>query len=73
MEDTADSEDIQEEAAEVSKADTSSDTAADSIESTNSDNGEVAASDNVQTADSSDDTGKLNETFWWDDAWCYHS
>ena len=63
MEETVDSEDIQEEAAEESKADTSSDTAADSIESTNSDNGEDAASDNVQTADSSDDTGKLNETF----------
>ena len=67
MEETVDSEDIQEEAeeskadtnldtaAEESKADTGSDTAADSIESTNS--------DNVQTADSSDDTGKLNETF----------
>lgn len=76
MEETVDSEDIQEEApeeskadtnldtaAEESKADTSSDTAADSIESTNSDNGEVAASDNVQTADSSEDTGKLNKTF----------
>lgn len=55
MEETVDPEDIQEEAAEESKADTGSDTAADSIESTNS--------DNVQTADSSDDTGKLNETF----------
>lgn len=55
MEETVDSEDIQEEAAEESKADTGSDTAADSIESTNS--------DNVQTADSSEDTGKLNETF----------
>ena len=76
MEETVDSEDIQEEAAEESKADTSSDTAAeeskadtgsdtaaDSIESTNSDNGEDAASDNVQTADSLEDTGKLNETF----------
>lgn len=76
MEETVDSEDIQEEAAEESKADTnldtaaeeskadtSSDTAADSIESTNSDNGEAAASDNVQTADSSEDTGKLNKTF----------
>ena len=76
MEETVDSEDIQEEApeeskadtnldtaAEESKADTGSDTAADSIESTNSDNGEDAASDNVQTADSLEDTGKLNETF----------
>lgn len=76
IEETVDSEDIQEEAAEEpktdtnldtaaeeSKADTSSDTAADSIESTNSDNGEAAASDNVQIADSSEDTGKLNETF----------
>ena len=76
VEETADSEDIQEKAAEESKtdtsldtaaeeskADTSSDTAADSIESTNSDNSEAAASDNVQTADSSEDTGKLNETF----------
>lgn len=76
MEETVDSEDIQEEAAEEpkadtsldtaaeeSKADTSSDTATDSIESTNSDNGEATASDNVQTADSSEDTGKLNETF----------
>ena len=76
MEETVDSEDIQEEAAEESKADTSSDTAAeeskadtgsdtaaDCIESTNSDNGEDAASDNVQTADSSDDTGKLRN-FW---------
>ena len=76
VEETADSEDIQEKAAEESKTDTSldtaaeeskadisSDTAADSIESTNSDNSEAAASDNVQTADSSEDTGKLNETF----------
>ena len=76
MEETVDSEDIQEEApeeskadtnldtaAEESKADTGSDTATDSIESTNSDNGEDAASDNVQTADSLEDTGKLNETF----------
>lgn len=63
MEETVDSEDIQEEAAEESKADTNLDTAADSIESTNSDNGEAAASDNVQTADSSEDTGKLNKTF----------
>lgn len=76
MEETVDSEDIREEApeeskadtnldtaAEESKADTGSDTAADSIESTNSDNGEDAASDNVQTADSLEDTGKLNETF----------
>ena len=63
MEETADSEDIQEESAEESKADTSLDTDADSIESTDSDNSEAAASDNVQTADSSDDTGKLNETF----------
>lgn len=76
VEETADSEDIQEKAAEESKTDTSldtaaeeskadisSDTAADSIESTNSDNGEDAASDNVQTADSLEDTGKLNETF----------